>query len=251
MPLWDIPKPYNDGEDYTEAMIDQMSEYIEGQMNSTKLDSTNIQAGGVEASNLASSSVTEAKIASSAVTTAKIDDDAVTTAKILDGNITYAKLAAAVQALLVPTGAISAYQGTSAPTGWLLCDGSAVSRTTYSALFTVIGESCGQGDNSTTFNVPDYRGRFLRGVDGDAGLDTDKGSRTAMATGGNTGNNVGSVQEDEVKQHSHTVPANSGATVFAQSLSGQNTSGTTADSSLYGGSETRPKNAYVNWIIKT
>lgn len=64
-----------------------------------------------------------------------------------------------------PAGAIMAYAANSAPTGWLLCDGSAVSRTTYAALFSVISTTWGIGDGSTTFNVPDLRGQFLRGYD--------------------------------------------------------------------------------------
>jgi microcystin-dependent protein len=58
-----------------------------------------------------------------------------------------------------------AYAASTAPTGWLLCDGSAVSRTTYAALFAVISTTWGSGDGSTTFNVPDLRGQFLRGFD--------------------------------------------------------------------------------------
>ena len=57
-------------------------------------------------------------------------------------------------------GAIQMYGGATAPTGWLLCDGSAVSRTTYSKLFEVLGTAYGEGDGSTTFNVPNFSGRF-------------------------------------------------------------------------------------------
>jgi microcystin-dependent protein len=62
-----------------------------------------------------------------------------------------------------PTGAVTAFGGTSAPTGWLICDGSAVSRTTYSDLFAAIGTNFGSGDGSTTFNIPDMRGRVPTG----------------------------------------------------------------------------------------
>lgn len=55
-----------------------------------------------------------------------------------------------------------------APTGWLLCNGDAVSRTTYADLFALIGTTFGVGDGSTTFNVPDFRGRVPAGVDGGA-----------------------------------------------------------------------------------
>ena len=61
-------------------------------------------------------------------------------------------------------GMIFAYAGASAPTGFLLCDGSAVSRTTYAGLFSLIGTTYGAGDGSTTFNVPDLRGRFAIGA---------------------------------------------------------------------------------------
>lgn len=64
-----------------------------------------------------------------------------------------------------PSGVVSAYGGTSAPTGWLLCYGQAVSRTTYAALFAVLSTTYGSGDGSTTFNVPDLRGRAVAGQD--------------------------------------------------------------------------------------
>jgi microcystin-dependent protein len=66
----------------------------------------------------------------------------------------------------VPTGAIFPYSATTAPEGFLLCDGKRVSRTTYSDLFAVIGTSYGEGDGSTTFNLPDYRWTFARGHGG-------------------------------------------------------------------------------------
>lgn len=64
---------------------------------------------------------------------------------------------------LVPAGAIMAFGGLSAPTGWLLCDGSAVSRATYADLFAAIGTTYGVGDGATTFNLPDLRQRFPLG----------------------------------------------------------------------------------------
>jgi len=65
---------------------------------------------------------------------------------------------------LAPTAAVLPYAASTAPDGWLLCNGSAVSRTTYAALFAAIGTSYGSGDGSTTFNLPDYRWTFLRGA---------------------------------------------------------------------------------------
>ena len=73
----------------------------------------------------------------------------------------------------MPTGALLAWSTNSAPTGYLLCDGTAVSRTTYSALFAVVGTTYGVGDGSTTFNLPDIRGRIPVGRDaGQAEFDT-------------------------------------------------------------------------------
>jgi microcystin-dependent protein len=71
----------------------------------------------------------------------------------------------------LPSGMLAPFAGSTAPTGWLLSDGSAVSRTTYSALFTAIGTTYGVGDNSTTFNLPDLRGRGVAGLDNMGGTD--------------------------------------------------------------------------------
>ena len=62
-----------------------------------------------------------------------------------------------------PTGTVTMYAGATAPAGWFLCDGKPVSRTTFANLFTVVGDQYGIGDGSTTFNVPDLRGEFVRG----------------------------------------------------------------------------------------
>lgn len=175
--------------------------------------------------------------------------------------ITLSMLAAAVQAALVPVATVLPYAGSAAPTGYLLCDGSAVSRTTYSGLFAAIGITAGQGDGSTTFNVPDYRGRFLRGVTGASSRDPDAASRTAMGTGGNTGNNVSSVQLGALESHQHEAPitdATPAAWLFGRSgnsYNGGQFNGLVTSLSLLtkasGGNETRPINAYVNFIIKT
>lgn len=78
-----------------------------------------------------------------------------------------------VGSIAAMTGVITPYAGSSAPTGWLLCDGSAVSRATYAALFSVVGTAYGAGDGSTTFNVPNLEGRFVVGMDsGDTDFDS-------------------------------------------------------------------------------
>lgn len=85
-----------------------------------------------------------------------------------------------------PSGTVAMFAGSSAPTGWLLCDGSAVSRSTYAALFTAIGTAWGVGNGTTTFNVPDLRGRVPTGVDGSHALAATGGALTGTPAGTNT-----------------------------------------------------------------
>lgn len=165
-------------------------------------------------------------------------------------NANFAALAASDS---TPAGTVVAYAGTTAPTGWLLCNGATVSRTTYAALFAATGSSFGAGDGSSTFHLPDFRGRFLRGVDGTAAVDPDKATRTAMNVGGATGNSVGSIQGEEFKSHTHNTyfggtnpTGGGGGIVFHDSFPTNNP----RVGSATGGNETRPVNAYVNWIIK-
>lgn len=78
----------------------------------------------------------------------------------------FTAIEAAVNALptsTVPAGVVAPFGGAAAPTGWLVCDGSAVSRTTYASLFTAIGTTYGAGNGTTTFNLPDLRGRMVAG----------------------------------------------------------------------------------------
>jgi microcystin-dependent protein len=110
----------------------------------------------------------------------------------------------------IPAGSVIAYAGPIGgniplPSGWLLCDGTAVSRTTFAALFHAIGTSAGAGDGSTTFNLPDYRGFFLRGLSDGSGRDPDATTRTAMAPGGNIGDRVSTLEQGQVQAHPHGV----------------------------------------------
>lgn len=231
MATLDVTRSYEDGQVLTEADLDAFLDDIEAFLNVTKITDDNVAnnsitgslkllTGSVTAAKLATDSVTTIKIQDNAVTEPKILDGAVTTSKIDDEAVTTAKLApSAITAVASPTGSITAFGADTAPDGWLLCDGTAVSRTTYSALFAVIGESFGQGDNVSTFNVPDLRGRFLRGIDDGAGVDPDAASRTAMATGGATGDAVGSVQDSAFQSHGHNV-SDSGHTHNIRTTSG-------------------------------
>jgi microcystin-dependent protein len=110
----------------------------------------------------------------------------------------------------VPTGTVLPFAGPTAPTGFLLCDGSAVSRTTYSALFGIISTTHGAGNGSTTFNVPDYRGRSLFGKDDMGGV---AANRVTSAGSGVNGAGLGATGGAEtvtlslgqMPQHAHTL----------------------------------------------
>ena len=121
------------------------------------------------------------------VAAAGIADSAVTSAKILDGTIVLADLAASLQAFLVPVGTINAYAGAAAPTGWLLCNGTAFSSATYPSLYAVL-------NNVAT--TPDMRGLFPIG-------------KTASSTGstllGTGGSNT--IAEANLPSHSHASTA--------------------------------------------
>lgn len=107
--------------------------------------------------------------------------------------------------VLLPPGIQVPYGGTAAPTGWLLCDGSAVSRSTYSALFTAIGTAYGVGDGSTTFNVPDKRGRASVGKDNMGGTPANRITAAwADSIGGTGGEESHTMTETEMVTHVHS-----------------------------------------------
>src|SRR5207248_7575287 len=93
----------------------------------------------------------------------------------------------------LPAGTVVAFAGDNLPSGWLWCDGTEYEVTKFPALAAAIGHGHGSSDLLSRFKVPDYRGRFLRGTDHGTGRDPDAAKRVAMATGGNRGDNVGTV----------------------------------------------------------
>ena len=183
-------------------------------------------------------------------------------ANITANSIPSTALIAAVREALCPPGTVVAYMGTTAPAGWLLCNGASVSRSTYASLYAVIGNASGSVDTNN-FNVPDLRGRFLRGWNSDAGTtgvarDPDAtntnvltGGRGVSSAGGNTGNSIGSLQYDGFKSHTHTEhrTENGGTFVDKGGYGWPNWTYPT-ESGATGGNETRPANVYVNYIIK-
>ncbi len=169
---------------------------------------------------------------------------------------------------LMPVGTILPFAGQNVPEGWLLCDGKAYTSVgedneIYFELETAIGTSWGDGSTGTdsttgSFNVPDLRGQFLRGVYHGAGNDPDTAARGISATGGNTGDAVGSKQADAFQGHEHSTYVSGSASSWTNDGSdyGNIRADTTEikNKAGYGtarySTETRPVNVYVNYIIK-
>ena len=157
-------------------------------------------------------------------------------------------------------GMIAPFAMTTPPTGWLACDGTAVSRTTYADLFTAIGTTWGAGDGSNTFALPDLEGAFLRGV----------GTGTINSRNKVGPTNVGDFQEDQFQDHRHFMRdrgAGSGSVSGLYNIAGQDNSNVSeidqnisAANNGYkeqnsngiprSGNETRPFNAGVKFCIK-
>ena len=175
-------------------------------------------------------------------------DGDVLTAKALNDNFA---------AVGTPSGSIVAYAGNPAtvPTGWLLCDGSSLVRTTYPGLFAAIGTSWGAPDG-VNFNIPDLRGRFLRGTSGTSTNDPDCATRGVPSGSLVSGcNAVGTFQADALASHSHTTTVQ-GASTNPGPQTASITTGfdqgqrVTLPSNPSGGAESRPKNVAVAYIIK-
>ncbi|MBU2249055.1 MAG: phage tail protein [Gammaproteobacteria bacterium] len=157
-----------------------------------------------------------------------------------------AKAIAPDQLRLAMVGDVKAVAYETVPTGWLECNGASLLRASYAELFTSIGTNFGTADG-THFNIPDLRGKFLRGWDHAAGNDPDAAGRTAQATGGQTGDHVGTVQTDAFKAHVHSGMNNF---VGGDIAYGAADFGVVGDTGSTGGNETRPINVNVMYVIK-
>lgn len=115
-----------------------------------------------------------------------------------------------------PPGMVMPFAGTTAPSGWLACEGQAVSRTLYPALFAAIGTTWGAGDSSTTFNVPDFRGAFLRGTGSHGTQNMANGSDFA-------GPSVGSFEDDQFQDFQIGGLGAGGATYYGTLAGSVNT----------------------------
>lgn len=137
-----------------------------------------------------------------------------------------------------PTSAIVSFASPSPPEGWLECNGAAISRSDYSDLFNSIGVTYGAGDGTTTFNLPELRGEFLRGWDNGRGVDA--------------GRVIASGQGQQLQSHDHFIQAqiagaSGGGGILLSSTSGITVAGRVLAS---GGAETRPRNVAVLYCIK-
>lgn len=169
----------------------------------------------------------------------------------------------------LPVGSIVAFAGgrggVGEGSGWMLCDGRELSVAAFPELHAAIGRAWGGTANGATFRLPDLRGRFLRGVNYDADgplRDPEATSRVASADGGNTGNDVGTLQEDAAGPHTHpllgaydAVGQGLGAEVlrfYASKIPDAEAPAVRNDGAVQppAAPETRPRNAAVNWIIR-
>ena len=178
------------------------------------------------------------------------------------GNLSFAALPQAV-----PTGSVHMMATTTAPSGYLKCNGAAISRTTYSALFAIIGTTHGAGDGSSTFNVPDLRGEFVRGWDDSRGVDSGRNFGTSQSSQ-NLAHNHSATSTVTDPGHFHTTgdftvrafyqePRNLGSgtdgNANVTSNTDTKTTGITVATTIAndGGTEARPRNIAMMYVIKT
>ena len=185
---------------------------------------------------LTAGSIVDADVsASAAIALSKLATGALPTAI----TVASANMVTATAQALLPAGAVMAFAMNSAPAGWLAANGAAVSRSTYATLFAAISTTHGSGDGSTTFNVPDLRGIFVRG----SGDQTISGTLYSKA--------FALKEADELKSHTHQYTryaqlitrAGGGDNNIWASTAGVQTTAT-------GGTETRPANIALLYCIK-
>jgi microcystin-dependent protein len=165
-----------------------------------------------------------------------VQDGVVTSAKIADGTIAAGDLDSSLSNSVTPSGLIAYFGSSTAPSGWIKANGAAISRTTYADLFAVVGTTYGSGDGSTTFNIPDLRGEFMRGWDDARGVDS--------------GRTFGSFQTDAFEEHNHGLSSHysQGNGSYVTSSSGYSRVNYTQ--SQGSASETRPRNIALLACIK-
>lgn len=135
-----------------------------------------------------------------------------------------------------PPGAVISFAASAPPSGWLECNGAFLSRTAYADLYATIGTIFGDGSGSTTFNLPDLRGEFIRGWDHGRGVDTNR--------------EFGSKQADEFKSHNHAGLVNTDGYTAGMNNGYRYHSPCRNAMGYAGGNETRPRNIAMLFCIK-
>jgi len=167
-----------------------------------------------------------------------------------DGTVTAAKLASVLNLsgktitlpsnLIVPVGSVIYFPASTPPSGFLKANGAAISRATYAELFALIGTNYGNGNGSTTYNLPDLRGEFLRVWDDGRGVDSGRG--------------LGTAQGQMIQNHTHAYSTYAGTTSGSNGAESNHLRNTaTLDSgnpNTGGGAETRPRNVALLACIK-
>lgn len=189
------------------------------------------------------------------VSTDEIENSAITNDQIANSTIEASKLNFSVTPS--PSGIVSPFAGATAPSGWLICDGTAVSRNAYPDLYAVVGDTYGAGNGTTTFNLPDLRGRSVFGVDT---TNENLTSGDLAASGGveTTSTDEHSLTVDQIPAHSHTIPARVGTDSDGKSgVSGLQQTGSSVTEDTGGGLghshdfNTMSPYLILNYIIKT
>lgn len=160
---------------------------------------------------------------------------------------------------VLPAGIVAPYGGTTEPSGWLFCYGQAVNRVTYAALYAAIGTTYGAGDGTTTFNLPDLRGRTVAGQDDMGGSSA---NRLTGQSGGLNGDNLGAtggaethtLSTTEMPSHTHqyNVASNGAGSLWARGQAGTDISSPATSSAGGGGAHNNVQPTIIlNYIIKT
>lgn len=173
---------------------------------------------------------------------------------LLDALDSAIALLASQAAGTIPAGSIMPFAGSSAPSGWLLCSGQAVSRSTYAALFAVISTTYGAGDGSTTFNLPDLRGRFPLGKDNMGGSSANNVTATqADNLGQSAGAETHTLTISEMPAHDHAIKGSTNTAGGATSMWAGNTAGASAAQMQGGGAahNNMPPYLTLNYLVKT
>jgi microcystin-dependent protein len=231
--------------------VDNVSSIFDGSVVTSKIAPLAVTTGKIAVGALSADLAGRAIMAAQYIQTTHIGDQQVTAAKIANNALNIGQMVSGFG--VVPIGGVIAFFGSlGVPPGFLDCDGASYLRTAYPNLFSAMGTACGAAD-ATHFNVPDLRGMFLRGVTRSTSNDPDAAGRTAQATGGNVGNLIGTVQGDQIINHTHPIYLrdSSGNGTNSQGTNGVTNVSNTSTQTNGGGSETRPKNVYCNFIIKT